>query len=102
MVDRMDVMVTMSSSTPGGKDFWYKIGTAFPQRNGTGWSIELAALPIPADGRCRLLLMPPREGPSQRGGGGGWQQRPAPGVGRPQQTPMPIEPLPGDEEPAPW
>tara|TARA_R100001015_G_C4565633_1_gene124643 strand:+ start:363 stop:608 length:246 start_codon:yes stop_codon:yes gene_type:complete len=30
-----------------GKTYWTKVGVAFPQKNGTGFNIQLEALPLP-------------------------------------------------------
>jgi hypothetical protein len=39
-----------------GKAIWTRIGAAWPHNSGTGFSIELEALPV--DGR--LVLIPPK------------------------------------------
>ena len=57
----------MSSTSPlnayavkeRGKDkkaFWTRIGRAFPHKTGTGFNLELEALPV--DGK--IVLMPPK------------------------------------------
>jgi len=38
------------------KTFWTRIGTAWPHKNGEGFNIELAALPLGG----RIVLMPPK------------------------------------------
>ena len=61
--------MTMSSTPPldayaikergkGKKAFWTRIGRAWPHRSGTGFNLELEALPI--DGK--IVLMPPKAG----------------------------------------
>ena len=59
---------TMSSPSPlnayavkergkGKKSYWTRIGRAWPHKSGTGFNLELEALPI--DGK--IVLMPPKE-----------------------------------------
>lgn len=66
--DRYDVMVVLppAAGSSSDKKTWQKIGVAFAQRNGTGFSIELAAMPIPQGDRIRLVMMEARA----FGGGG--------------------------------
>ncbi len=94
----MDVMVSLPSTTQGGKPFYYKVGVAFALRNGPGYSLELAAIPVPQDGKYRFLMSPPRE----QQGSGTWQNNAgtnrAPAQAR-QSTP--IDPQ-ADEESPPW
>lgn len=40
----------------GKQAFWTRIGTVWPQANGDGLNIELAALPV----NSRIILMPPK------------------------------------------
>lgn len=40
----------------GKKAFWTRIGRAWPHKNGTGFNLELEALPV--DGK--IILMPPK------------------------------------------
>jgi len=59
MPDRYDAMVARKR---GDKTYWCRIGAAFPNKNGPGFTVLLDALPIPdADGRCAVSLFPPRE-----------------------------------------
>ena len=64
MADRMDVLTPEESN---GKTYWYRIGVAFPAKEGEGWTIKLAATPV----NGKLVLRPPFE---KREGGkeGGW------------------------------
>ena len=56
------------------KTRWTKIGTAWPAKTGTGYSIVLDALPMPSmsrDGKmeCRILLREPLERDTPRSNG---------------------------------
>lgn len=51
-MERLDVFVTKEVN---GKTFWTKIGAAFPHRDGTGFNVQLDALPIYG----KLVLRPP-------------------------------------------
>ena len=49
-----------------GKVYWTKVGVAFPQKNGTGFNIQLEALPLPQmndNGQVVVFIsmMPPFE-----------------------------------------
>ena len=49
-----------------GKKYWTKVGVAFPQKNGTGFNIQLEALPLPQindNGQVEVFIsmMPPFE-----------------------------------------
>jgi hypothetical protein len=93
MVDRYDVMVTIPAEREGGKDAWYKIGTAFASRTGSGYTVYMGATPIPHNGRIKFLLMDPNRFGDRRPAGpssqGNWQQRTPPGPAR--RPPMPID-----------
>lgn len=66
---RLDVLVVRESN---GKSFWTKVGVAFPNRSGEGYTVKLDALPINGE----LKLMPPREPrgsqPAREPEGDGW------------------------------
>jgi hypothetical protein len=47
---------TVKNRGKGQKAIWTRIGAAWPHNSGTGFSIELEALPV--DGR--LVLIPPK------------------------------------------
>jgi hypothetical protein len=86
-------MVTTPAGTEGGKDSWWKIGTAFLNRTGDGYSILMGALPIPQNGRIRMMLMDPNRFGDRRG---------APQTTRDQQSwqrPPPRRPMPIDQGP---
>jgi hypothetical protein len=73
-----------TDSSGATKTQWTRIGTAFPARQGEGYTITFDALPLPSlnrDGKleCRVMLRPPlpkdgdRAAPARsRGGGGGF------------------------------
>lgn len=52
--------------------FWNNIGAAFPNADGKGFNVVLDAIPIPRDGKIRLVIREikedePEEQPPQRG-----------------------------------
>lgn len=104
MVDRMDVLYAAPSATPGGKQFYKKVGVAFPLRNGPGFSLEIELLPVgsPPENKYRFLMSPARESQQQHPQAGNWQsgQRVPPAAPPPRQQ-MPIDPQAGEEQ-APW
>ena len=53
----------------GHDDFWLPIGAAFAHEKGGGFNLILQALPIGnADGTCKIVLRPPKDGdPPQDG-----------------------------------
>lgn len=60
---------TVRPAKDDGKDFWVRIGTAWPTKQG-GWSIKLDALPVTGE----IVLAPPKPKDNQqqsRGGGRG-------------------------------
>jgi len=76
-MSRLDAMIAVDYTTSSGenKTRWTKLGTAWPAKTGTGYSIVLDALPLPSmsrDGKleCRILLREPlpdnRDAPRQQ------------------------------------
>ena len=68
MTTRLDALVVREYTDARGetKAAWTRIGTAFPSREGAGYTLVLDALPMPSldrDGRlsCRVLLREPRQ-----------------------------------------
>ena len=64
MTDRYDLKTPRKGKD--GKVFWTKVGVAFPQKNGTGFNIQLEALPLPQlndNGQVEVFIsmMPPFE-----------------------------------------
>lgn len=51
-----------------GRKFWNRLGGAWPQKNGEGFTIFVNVLPIDFDGR--IVLMPPKEQDEAREGEG--------------------------------
>ena len=82
-MSRLDAMIATdyTTSTGDNKTRWTKIGTAWPAKQGPGYSITLDALPLQSmsrDGKleCRILLrepLPARDDAPR----GGRQQAPA-------------------------
>lgn len=70
MSERLEVFVVTerpdANSSTGQKSFWTRVGVAWPMKNGTGYTVNLDALP--ANGK--LVMMPPKDD-DQRGGGRG-------------------------------
>jgi len=62
MTSRMDIVCPRDS---GDKTYFTKIGVAFPNKNGNGYTLVFEALPLPSlrDGKIetRALLMEPRD-----------------------------------------
>ena len=72
MSERLDAVAVRESN---GKSYFTKIGVAFPAKNGSGgYSVLLDAIPAPAEGQFKILLMVPK--PREDRGGGpqasGW------------------------------
>jgi hypothetical protein len=57
MTDRLDALTGRESN---GKTFWTKIGVAFASKDGTGWNVNLDAMPAPVDGQFKIVLRPPK------------------------------------------
>jgi len=71
MTERLDALVVKEKD---GKAFFTKIGAAFPNKSGDGFTLVLDALPTTnSEGETRILLrkpLPPRQ--ENNGGSGGW------------------------------
>jgi len=70
MAERLDALCVRESN---GKSYFTKIGAAFPNRDGKGWSILLDAMPAPTDGQFKIMLREPLPRDNDNRGGG--QQR---------------------------
>lgn len=68
MADRYDALCARESN---GKTYFTKIGAAFPNRDGKGFSVVLDAMPAPVDGQFKIML---REPLPKDGNGGGQRQ----------------------------
>lgn len=67
-MSRLDIMQPRQSGD--GKTYWTKLGSAWPAKQGTGYSLTFEALPLQSLNdkgqlECRVLLrepLPPRDG----------------------------------------
>lgn len=68
MTERLDALTVRESN---GKSYWTKIGAAFPNRNGGGWTVMLDAVPASVDGQYKIMLREPlpKDGQRQQGNG---------------------------------
>lgn len=72
-MSRLDIMQPRTGSD--GRTFWTKLGSAWPAKQGTGYSLTFEALPLPSINEkglleCRVLLrepLPARDAPAPRG-----------------------------------
>lgn len=71
MTERLEALSVRESN---GKSYFTKIGVAFPNRDGKGWSVLLDAIPAPTDGQFKIMLREPLPKDGQRSGGGGQRQ----------------------------
>lgn len=56
MTQRLDALSVRESN---GKSYFTKIGAAFPNKDGQGYSILLDAIPAPVDGQFKIMLREP-------------------------------------------
>jgi hypothetical protein len=56
MSERLDALTVRESN---GKSYFNKIGAAFPNRDGKGWTVLLDAMPAPTDGQFKIMLREP-------------------------------------------
>lgn len=70
MTERLDALSVRESN---GKSYFTRIGVAFPNRDGKGWSVLLDAVPASTDGQYKIMLREPlpKDGQRQQGGGSG-------------------------------
>jgi hypothetical protein len=61
--ERLDALSVRESN---GKSYFTRIGVAFPNRNGDGYSVLLDAMPAPTEGQFKILLKTPQ--PRDNGG----------------------------------
>jgi hypothetical protein len=73
MSERLDALTVRESN---GKSYFTKVGAAFPNRDGKGWTVLLDAMPAPNDGQFKIMLREPlprdgapRQAPAQQSGG---------------------------------
>jgi hypothetical protein len=56
MSERLDALAVRESN---GKSYFTKIGAAFPNKDGKGYTILLDAIPAPVDGQFKIMLREP-------------------------------------------
>jgi hypothetical protein len=56
MSDRLDALLVRESN---GKSYFTKIGVAFANKDGKGWSVLLEAMPAPVEGQYKIMLREP-------------------------------------------
>lgn len=56
MSDRLDAMHGKESN---GRTYWTKLGAAFKNRSGSGYTLVLDAIPASVDGQYRISLFEP-------------------------------------------
>lgn len=64
-MSRLDALSVRESN---GKSYFTKIGAAFPNKSGNGFSVLLDAIPASVDGQYKILLREPQERPASGGG----------------------------------
>lgn len=71
-MERLDALCVRENN---GKSYFTKIGAAFPNKDGKGWSVLLDAVPASVDGQYKIMLREPlpKDGDRQQ-----TQQRSAP------------------------
>jgi len=65
MAERLDALTVRESN---GKSYFTKIGAAFPNKDGKGWTVLLDAVPASNEGQYKIMLrepLPPRDTPAQ-------------------------------------
>lgn len=55
-MERLDALSVRESN---GKSYFTKIGAAFPNKDGKGYTILLDAFPAPVDGQFKVMLREP-------------------------------------------
>jgi hypothetical protein len=81
-MSRLDALAPRTYRDRDGSDktAFTKVGSAFPNKSGDGYTVLLDAIPAPQDGQYKILLMTPKDRDDNRGGGGRQQshQQPSP------------------------
>lgn len=70
MTDRYDALGVREDKN--GKAWFTRLGSAFPTRDGLGYTVLLDAIPAPADGQYKIILTVPKpkdEKPQQQSRG---------------------------------
>lgn len=73
MIDRYDALSVREDKN--GKAWFTKIGAAFANRNGTGYTLMLDAIPAPTDGQFKIMLREPQPRDGQQSQRGSQQPR---------------------------
>ena len=68
-MERLDALAVREGKD--GKSYFTKIGAAFPNKDGKGYSILLDAMPAPTDGQFKVMLRVPLPRDDNRGFAGG-------------------------------
>lgn len=68
-MERLDALAVRENN---GKSYFTKIGVAFANKDGKGFSVLLDAIPAPTDGQFKIMLREPlpRDGDRQQRGSG--------------------------------
>lgn len=63
-ITRYDLLVVRED---GEKNWWTKIGAAFENKSGDGYTLLFEALPMPGkDGQCKVVMKLPSSFPDER------------------------------------
>ena len=75
-MDRLDALAVRETD---GKSYFTRVGVAFPNRNGNGFTVLLDAVPAASEGQVKILLREPlpKDG-DRRGNTGGYGQSDTP------------------------
>jgi hypothetical protein len=65
MTERLDALTVRESN---GKSYFTKVGAAFPNKDGKGYTVLLDAVPASVDGQYKIMLREPLPKDGQRGG----------------------------------
>lgn len=71
MTERLDALTVRESND---KSYFTKIGAAFPNKDGKGWTVLLDAMPASTEGQFKIMLrepLPPRDDRGARPAQGG-------------------------------
>lgn len=66
MAERLDALAVRESKE--GKSYFTKIGAAFPNKDGKGFTVLLDAVPASVDGQVKIMLREPLPKDGQQGG----------------------------------
>lgn len=67
MAERLDALSVREDKS--GKSYFTKIGVAFPNKDGKGWTVLLDCMPAPAEGQFKVMLREPLPKDGERTGG---------------------------------